>query len=104
MEIVKRKLGPDFWIFYFSKGNNSVDSSFYLRYKNVVSCPSTTILFCHRLFWNCKNFPERYAQELIKMFFTEDQLLNMNNTIFNREAYLKWLEEDGNDDYKETRF
>lgn len=94
MEIVKRKLGPDFWIFYFSKGNNSVDSPFYLRYKDKVSWPATTTLFCERLFWNCKNFPERYTQELIEMFFTETQLVNIDNTVFNWEAYLKWLEKN----------
>lgn len=107
LKIVKRKLASDLWIFYFTEDcNDRIRSSYYFRYKKYVSKPSVSLRFCERLFWYCKNLPEKYKRCIINMFFTERQLVNINSISFYmyKKAYLKWLEEDGNDDYKETRF
>lgn len=84
MRLVKKKLAPDFWIFYFC---DDVDilSCYYLKYKDTFSCPFTTIFFCERLFDLKKKLPEGTKSNIIKEFFVQDkdQLVELGH--FSRE-------------------
>lgn len=70
IRLVKKKLAPDFWIFYFCDDVDEDDilSCYYLKYKDTFSCPFINIFFCERLFDLKKNCQKELNQILLRSF------------------------------------